>query len=250
MKAAGEPAPLIFSWGKRPRFAAFLPSFLLLSLLAHIATFFVFRVVYPERVSIPAPPPEVILLTPSSPENQALLRWIESEEPALAASSMSRAGEPAFAVKYRPSFETVRTMPRPAVTNATEVQFPPAKPPLDLIRSAARHAKQTDVAIKPQSTKLSFGGALTARPIAKEPLFVIVPKSSVPLEPAEFLLGVSDTGDVRYSFLQSSCGVPALDVAVAEHLGRISFEAGEGEIAWGMARVSWGDDAYNHPQSR
>jgi hypothetical protein len=136
------------------------------------------------------------------------------------------------------------------VTNATDVQFPPAKPPLDLIRSAARHEEPTAVAIKPQPTKLSFGGALTARPVAKEPAFVIVPKSSVPLEPAEFLLGVSDTGEVRYSFLQSSCGVPALDGAVAEHLERISFEAGEGEIAWGMARVSWGDDAYHHPQSR
>lgn len=250
MKAAGEPAPLIFSWGKRPRFAGFLSSFLVLSLLAHIATFFVFRVVYPERVSIPAPPPEVILLTPNGPENQALLRRIESEEPALVASSMSSAGEPLFAVNYRPSFETLRTMPRPAVTNPTEVQFPPAKPPLDLIRSAARRDEQTAFDIKPQPTKLSFRGALTTRPVAKEPPFVIDPKSSVPLEPAEFLLGVSETGEVRYSFLQSSCGVPALDVAVAEHLERICFEVGEGEMAWGMARVSWGDDAYNHPQSR
>jgi hypothetical protein len=250
MKATAEPTPLIFSWAKRPRFAAFLPSFLVLSLLAHIGTFFVFRVVYPERVSIPAPPPEVVLLTPHGPENQALLRWIESEEPALIASSVRSADEPILAVKYRPSFETLRTMPRPAVTNATEVQFPPAKPPLDLIRSAAQRHEQPAVAIKPLPTKLFFGGALAARPVAKEPPFEIVSKSSVPLEPTEFLLGVSGMGEVSYTFLQRSCGVPALDLAAAEHLERISFEAREDETAWGMARVSWGDDAYNPPQSR
>ncbi|MEI9896045.1 MAG: hypothetical protein WDN28_19790 [Chthoniobacter sp.] len=81
------------------------------SLLAHAGTFFLFQVVYPQRVTIPQPAPHVSLLTPSSPENIALLRWIEAEDPALVANDNPLAPPGLAEVRYRPSFASPRTAP-------------------------------------------------------------------------------------------------------------------------------------------
>src|SRR5438046_2467524 len=84
-----SPSPLIFDWPRRSRFSFVFLGCVAASALAHAATFFLFQVVYPQNVSIPQAPPRVSLLTPSSPENIALLHWIEAEDPALAAAGVT-----------------------------------------------------------------------------------------------------------------------------------------------------------------
>src|ERR1700733_6449459 len=98
------------------------------SLFAHAATFFLFQVVYPQRVTIPQPAPHVSLLTPSSPENIALLRWIEAEDPALLANDNPVVPPGLAMVRYRPSFNTLRTEPLGSpVEKAPAVRFPRAE---------------------------------------------------------------------------------------------------------------------------
>src|SRR5882757_7824418 len=111
MKAAPSETGLIFEWPERERFPFILFGCVFLSLVAHVATFFVFQVVYPQRVTIPPPPPQVSLLTASSPENQALLRWIAAEDPALVASARSVVPPGLLEVPYRPSYTTGHAVP-------------------------------------------------------------------------------------------------------------------------------------------
>ena len=57
-----------------------MPVFLLLSGLAHVGTFFLFHVVYPEHATLPAPSPRVAVLSEDNPAHAPLLRWIEAED--------------------------------------------------------------------------------------------------------------------------------------------------------------------------
>src|SRR5579871_1381696 len=112
------------------------------SVLLHAATFFLFQVVYPQRVTIPAPAPRVSLLTPSSPENIALLRWIEAEDPALVASDHADAPPGLAEVRYRPSFARPRTAPLGAPEEQPHaVRYPPARD--RLLPDTAPHAAST-----------------------------------------------------------------------------------------------------------
>ena len=73
MKSPAADPGLIFDWSLRERFPLILFGCVFLSAVAHVATFFLFQVIYPQRVTISPPPPQVELLTASSPENEALL---------------------------------------------------------------------------------------------------------------------------------------------------------------------------------
>src|SRR5580704_14943328 len=103
MKAPVGAPDLTFSTPNDAGFPFILFLCVLGSLLAHAATFFLFQVVYPQRVTIPQPAPQVSLLTPSSAENMALLRWIEAEDPALVANDNPVVPPGLAEVRYRPS---------------------------------------------------------------------------------------------------------------------------------------------------
>jgi hypothetical protein len=237
-------APFVFPWRKGHRLAPFLPGYLLLSIAAHVATFFLFRVVYPERVSIPAAPPQVSLLTPTTAENQAFLRWIDSEDPALVASGVGNSPAVVPDVPYRPSFEVVRTMPRTVPAPAQTLRFPPAKPPLEIIRSGEEHAKPAPPEIKPRATTFTFEATLAKRAPDGVASFPPVHRAKDPLQPATFLVGVTADGEVRFTFLQISSGDAALDAEAVAHLAKTKFAPGADEMTWSIVLVSWGDDAY------
>ena len=56
-----EAPPLVFAWWERRPDFLILLGFVMLSLFAHVATFFVFQVVYPQHVTIPPPAPQVCM---------------------------------------------------------------------------------------------------------------------------------------------------------------------------------------------
>jgi hypothetical protein len=130
-----ESQTLLFRWAKGRRFSFLAAGLLLFSFFAHAAAFFVFTVVYPARVTIPTPAPQVTVLSPSNPDHQALLRWIEAEDPALVANTASILPPKLLQVEYRPSYQTIRTLPQSGPEPKATLQFPPAYAPLDLIRS-------------------------------------------------------------------------------------------------------------------
>jgi len=63
-----------------------LLGFILLSAALHACGFFLFQIIYPRAAHIGPPPVQVGLITPGTPEADALLRWIDSKDPARAAA--------------------------------------------------------------------------------------------------------------------------------------------------------------------
>ncbi|HEX5175718.1 MAG TPA: hypothetical protein VFV83_01750 [Chthoniobacteraceae bacterium] len=241
---AAAQAPLVFPWRTGHRLAPFLPVFLLFSLAAHFATFFLFRVVYPQRVSIPPPPPQVSLLMPITPENQALLRLIESEDPALVASGAGSLPPAVPDVQYRPSFNFVRSAPRTVPPPAQSLRFPSAKPAVEIIRSAETRAKPPPPLVIARPTKCEFDARLAVRIPEDAARFSPVHRAKNPLEPAAFLIGVAADGAVRFTFLQHPCGDGAIDAEIAGHLSKMKFAPSTDSMTWSIVSISWGDDAF------
>jgi len=243
MKTSPTNPDLTFHWPVEKGFPFILFVCVAGSLAAHAATFFLFQVVYPQRVTIPQPAPHVSLLTPSSPENIALLRWIEAEDPALIASGNSAPPKNLAEVAYRPSFLTPRTAPLGApVEKSPKIPFPPAIDRLTEAESVPLPAPIALSAISP--TQMRFAGALAVRPLAQNPPLDAPRRSTVPISPTILLIGVNELGEVRYQLLQQASGDPGLDDLASSHLRRLSFAPAEAAIIWGHVTFSWGADAY------
>ena len=238
-------ATLIFDWPRPKRLSFVFLGCVAASLLAHAATFFVFQVVYPQRVTIPPSPPRVSLLTASSPENLALLHWIEAEDPALAAAGVSIEPPSIGEAPYQPSYAVPRTGPLgPAEERPEPVRFPPARDPMSLIHGISVKPALPPASASPHPTSVAFSGSLAARVLKRASPFAFPTPSPVPLQSSEWLIGVSDRGEVRFIFLQESCGDPAFDALATDHLKEMSFGVDASPMIWDFARVSWGDDAY------
>ena len=243
MKAGPVDTGLIFDWPERERFPFILFGCVFLSLVIHAATFYVFQVGYPQRVTIPPPPPLVSLLTPSNPENIALLRWIAAEDPALVATAHSVVPPDLLVVRYRPSWETVRTGPLGSVETPLPVQYPPPRSPLSIIGTTAPAPIPETRATLPMRTTLALSSALAERPV-KPPSFHWTQRSSLPLQPLRALIGVTDRGEVRFTFVQRSSGTAGIDAEALHQLASLRFAPGGGAITWGIATVDFGAEAY------
>lgn len=244
MTESPSPPRLLFAWERAHQFRWALLGFIVLSLFAHVATFFLFGITYPQRVTIPPAAPEISLLLPTTPENRSLLRRIEAEDPALVAAPTSVVPPNLPEVKYRPSYESRRAQPQTVPEEPITAQFPPPKDPLDIIRSSSPRGVPATAAPPPQPTRTVFSEALQGRAPKQEASWQLDPPASAPLEPATFLIGVSDRGEVRYVFLQRSSGNAAVDRQTAAQLPHLDFAEGSEPVTWGLATITWGDDAY------
>ena len=93
-------------------------------------------------------------------------------------------------------------------------------------------------------TRVAFSSSLDSRVRQSAHTWTFEPRATAPLEPAIFLVGITDRGEVRYIFLQHSSGAPALDAQAAAQLPHFDFAPAETPIVWSIATVTWGDDAY------
>ena len=241
------PAPaanLTFDWPRREGFPFILFGCTAASLLAHAATFFLFQVADPLGTSIPPSAPQVSVLTPSSPEAIALLHWIDAQDPALVATANSVTPPGLLDIPYRPSYATMRTAPLGPVEQPVAVPFPSARDPLAIIASAEVKAPAPLAVGAPQLTTVRFSAALAGRAPTPLPGLVLKTRAAAPVETTRHLIGVNDRGEVRFVFLQNSCGDPALDGQAAAHLQALAFAPNDAPITWATATVTWGDDAF------
>ncbi|MDQ3623958.1 MAG: hypothetical protein M3463_15975 [Verrucomicrobiota bacterium] len=221
-----------------------LLTFFLLSLLAHTGTFLLFQVVYPQHATLPLAPPQVALLTPSTPEAVALLRRIEADDPALVAGGTQPLPENIWTSAYRPSFEVVRTQPRAIIDAPAGPEFPPAVDPLALVRSGSPTTPAPVINLASQPTRVTFSPPLAGRQLARGVSWSFSQPAGHPLERAQFLIGVSDTGEVRHVFKQRPSGDDRVDREVAAQLAALRFAPGQPPLSWGFASVVFGDDVY------
>ncbi len=234
---------LTFHWPVEKGFPFILFLCVAGSLFAHTATFFLFQVVYPQRVTIPQPAPHVSLLTPSSPENIALLRSIEAEDPALIAADNTVPPPGLVVVQYRPSFAAPRTAPLGAPgEQVKEVAFPPAMDRIAALSPALVPAVAAPSASS--ATVMEFAGALASRPVARNPPLAAPRLAVDPVSPTILLVGVNDSGEIRYPVLQQSAGDTKLDDLAISHVNRVSFAPAGAPMTWGYVTFAWGADAY------
>ena len=257
MKPAGVSQPaghshrLTFHWPNRPQLSLPLLGFLFLSVLAHAVAFYIFQVKYPLTAAIPPPPVQVNLLA-ATPENQALLKWIDSEDPAAIANPHEIIPPNLNDLPYKPSFAEIRTAPKAFDEKASPIVFPSARNPLYIINSGVNHGQSVSVNPPAQNTELKFSGPLAARKIKLEPALQLVPQSnSDHLEPSTFFVGVGPDGKVQYTFLINSypdhfgSGNDSMDQQAETHLDQIEFAPGGGGVTWGFATYFWGNDAFD-----
>jgi hypothetical protein len=95
-------------------------------------------------------------------------------------------------------------------------------------------------------TTLSFSGPLV--PAGELPSFSGLHEAEIgDLQPASFMLAVSDRGEVRYVFIQDSSGDKGLDADATAMLRQIHFRPAAAPLSWGFATFHWGSTAYAQP---
>ena len=234
---------LLFGWSRPRGTFPWMPVFLLLSGLAHVGTFFLFHVVYPEHATLPAPSPRVAVLSEDNPAHAPLLRWIEAEDPAQTATAFPLDPPQLLRTQYAPSYAEIRTPARPLSDRPDSFEEIPIRSPLALIRSGNTRPGIDPPAKTDFPTRLRFSAELARRHLKESAPFT-APHCEGALEPARFLIGVSAQGEVRHVFAQKPCGNAKLDLQAMAHLRNLSFEAQDGELLWGEATFYWGDDLY------
>lgn len=234
-----------FEWDAERRFPLILAGLVALSFLAHAAAFFLFQVTYPQRVTIPPLAPQVTVLSPDQPEHQPLLAWIAAEDPALSAAT-ARASVPGIQqIPYQPSYAMVRTWPRPAPLQGEPVPLPSGRSGLEILEAAGAISPSAEPSLAPVKTTITVSEALAGRTLNGS--FDVKALASAALQPAQFLLGVSDVGQVRYTFLRQSSGDRTVDEAASRALQKLNFAPAPLHITWGFVTISWGDDIYSPP---
>lgn len=234
---------LTFHWPDRRHFSLLLPGFLALSVFLHALAFYIFQVVYPPSVSITPPPAQVGLLMRSNPDHQALLRWIEAEDPAVVSAPSEVTPQNLLDLPYRPSYAQVHATPKTIAEAPQPVGFPPAKSPLAFVSSAVATQQRAVAPIPAPQTKVRFSDSLANRTIKTSQPIQLSPKTSTQLMPTRFLVGVTGRGDVRYTFLQEASGDKSIDQQAESHLMKLEFAQTPEPMTWGFATYVWGNDA-------
>src|SRR5438067_2790127 len=164
MTTPGTPAKaqtgLTFSWPETRLISLTLLGFIALSVLIHALSFYIFQLAYPPSAHINPPPAQVSVLTPGSPENNALLRRIEAEDPALASRPQEVLPANLLNLRYTPSYAQVRTAPKIVDKQAMPLVYPPAMDALALIQSALPRQPAPSQPEPAPQTQLRFFGAL------------------------------------------------------------------------------------------
>jgi hypothetical protein len=247
MSSPAEPK-LTFRWPGEGPISFLLPGYLGLSALVHGAMFYIFQVTYPPAASIMPPPVQVTVLDRKLPQNAALFRWIDAEDPAATARTTEISPPSLFDVSYKPSYAEAHTLPQSPPPSVPVFHFPPAKTALDLVEEAASKPKPFEK-IAAAKTAVHFSDSLPPRK-AVLPQIAFTTKARAELQPTKFLAGVSDTGEVRYAFLQASSGDADIDQEAEANVSGIQFQSSSaGTLNWGFVTYEWGAEAYAQPAS-
>jgi hypothetical protein len=190
----------------------------------------------------------VSLLTPSNPENIALLRWIEAEDPALISSDNAVLPPSLAEARYRPSFASPRTAPLgPPAEKPEEILFPPAVDRLVVTEAAGDSLAPSAIVSSP--TVIRFAGALATRPLVSNPPLAAPRMVVAPVSPTVLLVGVDAEGKIRFPLVQQSSGDPKLDDFAVSHLGRLTFAQVDANMTWAHVTFAWGAEVYSEGEN-
>ena len=239
--------PVIFTWADREGSSWWLVAFIFISFLLHSAAFFLFqgKEPVPPRTVRTAPMVQILAAPadPSqrNPEADALLQWIALHDPALVAKVQAVEPPGLLDIRYRPSFQKIRTQPLGAPPDPPVIQTPPARDPLAMIRSLSHSEKIAPAAPQQQATRVEFSAALQLR--VKEPRAITATaKTAATVQATIVLAGVNADGETRFAFLQQASGDAALDRDALAFVRTRNFSKTGHSVVWGTVTIMWGDD--------
>jgi TonB family protein len=244
--APHEFAPL-FDWTPPHNRNISLISFIAGSTILHALCFYVFQIIYPPTVALLPPPARVNVITPATEEGRQLLRWIEAEDPAL--SSTTQLPPEATTVElpkpaHVPSYVNRKPPLKEPPPYQPDLRVPSPQPPGPVPMSRPSPPAEHAIA----ATTLMFEGDGLGAP--ELPPLQFATSSKEPPQAARFRVAVSERGDVRHCFVESSSGDAALDAQARSYILRARFPAIENPSAskfenplrWTTAIVEWGND--------
>ncbi|MFL6528811.1 MAG: hypothetical protein ACJ8IQ_12005 [Chthoniobacterales bacterium] len=235
---------LIFRWAPpRPRKRAIV-SFLIASITLHAAAFYIFQVIYPAPVALLPAPARVTVISPVTEEGRVLLRWIEAEDPALGSMTLRPPGVKTFQppkIAHVPSFTTYEPKLRDLPAYVPDLRAPDPLPPQPVPqpRSAALQP------LPPSKTTVTFSRETEALGELQTPQMQFTRSIKDSPQAAEFRVAISNSGEVRYAFLQTSSGDTALDEQARRFLANCRFTGASdsvNDLIWTTAAIVWGSD--------
>lgn len=241
--APHEFAP-VFDWTPPRNRNVSLISFIAGSTVLHALCFYVFQIVYPPTVALLPPPARVNVITGATEEGRLLLQWIEAEDPAL--SSTTQRPPDAASVDlpkppHIPSYVNRQAALREPPPYQPDLRVPSPQPPRAVPMSRPSPASEPAVV----ATALSFAGDIGA---AELPRLQFTTSGKEPPQAARFRIAISERGDVRHCFIESSSGDAALDEQARSYILQARFpavasrQAPTNGLLWTIAIAEWGND--------
>jgi hypothetical protein len=237
--------PFIFNWEGPCRRNLAIAGFIAASFAVHLASFYLFQVVYPPTVSLVPAPQRINLIYANSEQTATVLRWIDAEDPALAATTRRPAHMQRYAVgkvEHIPSYFATEPALKEPPPLAVDLRVPSAQPPgaVPVTRSAVASA----VGFHP--TRVTFSSELQQLGQAQLTAPSFKASSIETPQNAQFRIAVDSQGAVRYCFLLNSSGDATLDEQARQHLALCRFPetstSNSDSLAWGIATIEWGND--------
>ena len=235
----------IFNWDQPRRRNLTIAGFVAASFAIHLASFYLFQVVYPTTISLVPAPQRISLIYANSEQTATVLRWIDAEDPALAATTRRPAHMQRYAVgkvEHVPSYSAAEPALKEPPPLVVDLRVPSAQPAGPV--PATRGAAVSVVGIQP--TRVTFSGELQQLGQASSTPASFKASSNEPPQNAQFRIAVDSRGAVRYCFRLHSSGDAALDEQARQDLALCRFpkaSTSNGEsLVWGIATIEWGND--------
>lgn len=244
MNGASE-SLLLFNWGPpRPRAQA-LVIFVAASLLFHLFCIYLFQIVYPPTATALPSPARVSFISGNTEEGRALLRWIESEDPALTSATQR---PPESRIGILPKLEQVpsyvnrqpllKDLPPQSVDLRAPSVFAPGPAPLP--------AGPNELQLAAIKTMVHFSEEIARLGVPTFPETEFRAATAEATESIRFRVAIGSRGEVRYLFRLNSSGDTALDGQARQHIVLARFPQrssdNDDSLVWGVATVNWGND--------
>jgi hypothetical protein len=246
---------LIFHWEAPRRRQLAIAGFLVASIVGHAFCFYMFQVIYPPAVALLPPPARVTVIASNTEEGRTLLRWIEAEDPALASITQRppNAKEvPLPALQHVPSYLNTQSSLKKLPPLISDLRVPSSQPPAPV--PFPRERKVPTLLAVP--TTVTFSSELADLGKPQRPAVQWRASTREPPQNAEFRVAVTNSGVLRYCFLESSSGDASLDEQAQKYLALCRFTGGAREtsaakqdLIWTIATVEWGNDVTLPPSS-
>ncbi len=243
---------LVFNWDARWQRNLPIAGFVTASVAAHAGCFYLFQVVYPPTVALLPRPARVNLISSNSEEGRTLLRWVDAEDPALAATTRRPPDAKPYVlpkVQHVPSYFATEPALKEAPPLVVDLRSPIAQPS-GMVPVTRRPRAQT-MGLAP--TTVTFSKEIEELGPPRFPPANFKASTAEAPQSARLYIAVSRTGEIRYCFPLSSSGDAALDEQARSYLALCRFPPSpamsDRTLVWGIASVEWGNDIVHSGQS-